>query len=132
MNQTLTIDFDSARQEVEDAGLFVSLCTIKRAPGTQDALGQPDLDPADFTNVFVDVACMVSPNIKQRPVTTSEKLTYKYAMEETDLHVLLDGHFPTILDKDIAVLDGVVTNIKVVENDSQGTTTRLGCIKVAL
>lgn len=131
MNETLTIDFDVARQAVEEAGLFVTTCVIKRAPGTLDSAGQPNLDPASFTTLLT-VTAMVAPNILQRPVSTNEHSLPEYTLETTDLHVLLNGYFPTIIDKDIAVLDGVVTNIKVVEHDSQHTTTRLGCMKVSL
>lgn len=134
MVETITADLTQARQAVEDAHLFSSLCTIRRAPGTLDAAGQPDLDPTHYVDIvgMVNIPCMASPEVLTRPDITDETKLIPETLARRTLHALLDGHYPQIDQKNIARIDGIDYDILAVENDSQGITTRLGLQKRVL
>lgn len=127
MVETVTATLDTARQAVEDAGLFSSLCTIKRPSGAQDASGQPDMTLASATDVpgMVNIPCLAAPETLQRPDVTDETKLVNMTLQRSVRHVLLDGYYPAILQKDFAVVDGVGFEVLAIEPDSQNITTRL-------
>jgi len=127
MLETITTTLDEARQAVEDAGLFSSLCTIKRPSGTQDASGQPDRTLAGASEVsgMVDIPCMAAPEVLQRPDLTDETKLVTMTLQRQQRHVLLNGYYPEILQSDFAVIDGAGFDVLSVEHDSQHITTRL-------
>jgi hypothetical protein len=118
------LDLDSTLEAVEAAGLFSSFCTIQSPSQLPDALGQPDL--VDWTDVLVNVPCMMAPNRIASTSMSDEHKTQFYTAEMTQLHVLLDGYFPQIKQRYRAVVDGTPYDIMGTESDSQKTMTRLG------
>lgn len=119
-------DLDTTRQAVEDANLFSSLCTIRRATGTLDSNGQPDLDPASFVPVagMISIRCMDAPEVLTRPDITDETKLVSMTLARKQRHVLLDGAF-LVLQGDLATIDGIDYDVMSVEPDSQGITTRM-------
>lgn len=127
MTETIDLGLDDARQAVEDAGLCSSLCTIKNKSGALDSAGQPDLTNASATPVtgMVDIACMASPEVLQRPDITDERKGILDTLARMTRHVLLNGHYPAITQAQVATIDGVDYDIMSAESDSQAITTRL-------
>lgn len=126
----------SAIQQVMPAalatGLFSSLVTFQdRAGGDNplvDALGQVDLSNADYVDVsgLVDLKCMFAVERPGRPDVAGMR-TPEYFVESAERHLLLDGYYPTVQERFIAVVDDVIYEITPgsVENDSQKQMTRL-------
>ncbi len=137
MNQT--IDLGSVLTAVESAGLFVATCTIKAPPGTVDSLGQQDLQLSHYVPVagLTAIPCMCAPRSMSK-VGATEMKTPGFTMESSDFHILLDGYFPQIKQKQIAFITGspfdVETALEIdgVESSSQGIMTRLGCSEYSL
>ena len=130
MNQTITLG--SVLTAVEDAGLFVSLCTIQSPSQAPDALGQADL--TNWTDVpgLVDLPCMAAPLTIQRPSTSDEIMAPAFTAEMDTFHVLLDGYYPTIRQRYRAVIDGTPLEIMGAESDSQAIMTRMACRRYSL
>jgi len=113
-----------------ESGFFNSLCTIQQRTGAVSATGQPDLtdwvDIAELTNL----KCMVS---IYRPFTPNISGTVRTPAQfntETEIHILLAGYYPGILQQNqVVVTTGSYAGtyeIMTVEPDSQQTQTRLG------
>ncbi len=136
MNQS--VDLGGVLTAVEDAGLFVSLCTIQSPSQAPDALGQADLTNWTDVSGMVGIACMASPLTINRPSTSDEIQANSYTAEMDTFHVLLDGFYPTIRQRYRAVISGgpfdVATALDIMgaESDSQGIMTRLACRRYSL
>ena len=139
MNQT--VDLSGVLTVVEDAGLFVAACTIKEPPPATDVdgLGQHDLQLSDFTPVvgLIAIPCMCAPRSVAR-VQATEAKNQGFTLESSLFHVLLDGYFPQIEQKQVAFITGppfdteTALEIDGVESSSQGVMTRLGCSEYSL
>lgn len=84
------------------------------------------MNPANFPTVtgMVDIPCMDSPEVLQRPDLTDELDTVQMTLARRTRHVLLDGLY-AVLQSDIATINGTVYDVLAVEPDSQRVTTRL-------
>jgi hypothetical protein len=108
-------------------GLFVSLCTIQRPDGVLIDAGQPS---GNFVNVagLVNIPCMAPPEANVR-ITASEVKSEQNIQSFSELHVLLNGWYPSIEDGVAmgwrAVIDGSAFDLMGAESDSQGTQTRM-------
>jgi hypothetical protein len=126
MNQSLTYEFGQVIPIVEQADLFVSLCTIQARTGAVSVTGQPDL--TDWVNIvgLVNIPCRKA---IQRPYNPNQQATVRTPQQfdtQTQFHVLLDGYFPQIIQANQAVVDGVPYEIMAVESDSENSVmTRL-------
>jgi len=138
MNQTTNLSLGAVLTAVEDAGLFDALCTIKTPPGTEDALGQQDLQIAHYTPVpgMVAIPCMCAP--RARAASAREMKAPGFTMESNGFRVALDGYYPTIKAKQIAFITGppfaseTALEIDGVVSPSQGIYTRLECSEYSL
>jgi hypothetical protein len=119
-----TLNLSSVLTAVENSGLFVSLCTIQSPASTLNAIRQPDL--VTYTNVsgLVDIKCMLSVLGIGIPASEETK-DPEYTREQRERHCLLDGHFPSIIPKYRAVVDGTAYDILSVQHDSQAIMTRM-------
>lgn len=141
MEQGLGFDLGLALTTVEQAGLFVSLCSIKRRPATAgepttDPLGQVDTVPADYTPVagLQNIPAMLSVWRMKPDQAAVNRLEDRYDTL-AERHCLLDGYFPdggvfpadpkAIFQRDLAVIDGGTYEIMAVEPVSQKSFTRL-------
>jgi hypothetical protein len=126
MNQSLTFDLNETLQTVADLGLFVSLCIITRRanPPTVDAGGWPDYSYS--TTVHSSIPCMFAVEAQAKPDKYGVARTQINFQEVAYYHVLLNGSFMDILQRDLATVDGTVYEVMAVEGDSQGVMTRLG------
>lgn len=130
MNQVASIDVSGVMDAALATGLFVSLCTIQAPPGTVNAQGGQNLNPADYIDVagLTDIPCMQAVMTVIRPDVTDETKLGRYTKERNVSHVLLYGYFPEIEQRHQAVIDGVPNDILAVEWSSQktiGKQTRL-------
>lgn len=135
MNQTGTIRFADVLDAVDALGLFDNAtATVQRHDGTVDGVGRPTLSAeADWDDLtgHVDLECMAAHDIFMTNVTRSKEEKSALATAETTLmHVLFNGHYPTILQSDRLILtkgggDPITLDITGVEADSQDTMTRL-------
>jgi hypothetical protein len=132
MNQSLTFSLTDTLEAVEALGLFVSVCDIYDPSQSVNGMGQVDL--SDYTPVtgLQNIPCMraVLSDVKPNPYY-EQKLTQQ-VNEMNIYHVLLDGYYPTILQKQIAVIDGDLLDILNVECDSQRIMTRLAVRRYSL
>lgn len=127
MNQNIIFDLQETVDTVKTLGLFVSLCTIQRRanPPAVDASGWPDY--TGYSNVvgLVGIPCMAAVEATAKP----DKYGVVRAMDKFEVqayyHILLNGYYPAILQRDLAILDGVSYMVEAVESDSQGVMTRL-------
>lgn len=141
MHQGLDFDLKQALTSVEDAGLFVSLCSIKRRPISAgepvvDPLGQVDTVPGDYVPVagLQNIRAMLAVNRMKPDLAAVNRLEDRYDTL-AERHCLLDGYFPdggvfpndptAIFQRDLAVIDGGTYEIMAVEPVSQRTFTRL-------
>jgi len=101
---------------------FSSVCTIQEVPTpiATDAAGEEILAFVDLAD-HVDLPCTIAPSGGQE-VRKPDK-TYVIASH----HVTLAGHYPTVIEKMRAVVNGTALDILLVESDSQSETTRLAC-----
>lgn len=106
---------------------FPSLCTVNMANNTPDALGQVDLsfsNPANYTAILSEVACMRSPSSVSK-VIAGETKTVPMTEALNLFHVLLDGYYPQIPEainnraQLQAVIDGRVHEVLGCESSSQ-------------
>lgn len=131
MNQSLIFDLQETLDTVATMGLFVSKCTITRRanPPSTDGGGWPDYTYS--TAVHTAVPCMKAVEAQAKPDKYGVTRTQINFQEVAYYHVLLDGSFMDILQRDLATVtdaDGTTTVYEVlaVEGDSQGVMTRLG------
>lgn len=110
---------------VEDAGLFSSLCTIKRPTQTQNETGQASLGNPVAVVGMTNIPCMLAPLVILRPQATDEIKLQGWTEEQSEFHLLLDGYYPGVLQKDVADVDGNVYDVLGDESDSQRIMTRL-------
>ncbi len=137
MYQALAYDLQQALKTVEQAFVFVSLCSITRRPSSG---GQPvvsssgwvDTNPTDYTTVagLQNIPCMLAMHSTFRADASATVRTPTEYTEKGDRTVLLDGWFGLtytnpILQRDLATVDGIVYEIMAVEDDSQHILTRL-------
>lgn len=133
LNQSLAYEIDGVMAAAVDTGLFASLVTFKDRPGGDtpqvDDLGQVDLANEDYDDVdgLVDVVCMFSVLAPGRPDPSSGQRTSEYYVESGERHLLLNGFYPDVLARFIAVVDGSLYEITPgsVEHASQEQMTRL-------
>lgn len=108
-------------------GLFVSSCTIQQPDGQLIDAGQPS---GNFVNVagLVNIPCMAPPEANVR-ITASEVKSQEDIQSFSELHILLNGWYPSLEDGVAmgwrAVIDGTVFDIQGAESDSQGQMTRM-------
>ncbi len=125
---------------VRATGLLVSLCTIKRPSGTQDAGGSPN---GSYTAVagLIDIPCTSPPSASAKGAPSAEVRGPADTFATQPHHVLLDRCYPQIRDEwmgtasheggAIATIssppDFVATDYTLIaaEQDSQGEMTRL-------
>lgn len=130
MHQALDYDLTQALHIVEQDGLFTSLCTIKARPGdpqqSGDTRGWPDMTPGDYTvrPGMQNIACMLSVWRMKPDMAAVERLEDRMNVL-AERHLLLDGYFTGIFQRDLATVDGTDYEIMAVEHDSQNTFTRL-------
>jgi hypothetical protein len=113
------IDFSLPIRTVRELGLLKSVCTIKRPPTTTSDTGAASLDPADTETVtgLSDIACMLAP--AKTSAKAAEQNRENYTEQRALFRCLLDGYFPQILQKDLALIDGEYYDIKNVDVSSQ-------------
>jgi hypothetical protein len=135
MTQGIGFDLQQTLRSVEAAGLFVSLCSISRrpTPPTVDAGGWPSYS-SDYAPVtgLQSIPCMKAVESPARPDKYGVTRGAQQFQVQADFHVLLDGYFPAILQRDLAVIDGSTYEIQAVEADSQKVFTRLEVRRVDL
>ena len=131
MNQTTNLSLGAVLTAVEDAGLFSSLCTIQSPSQAPDALGQQNLSTYTNRSGMVDIPCMRAPALLRDP-RAGEAMLPGWTSEQNSFHVLLDGYYPTINQKDRAVIDGIPLEVMTVESDSQRIMTRMSCRRYSL
>jgi len=131
MNQTTNLSLGAVLTAVEDAGLFSSLCTIQSPSQAPDALGQQNLSTFTNRSGMVDIPCMKAPEFIPN-VRGGEMMLPGWTSEHNSFHVILDGYYPTINQKDRAVIDGIPLEVMSVESDSQRIMTRMSCRRYSL
>lgn len=100
------------------ADFYPSTVTIQEATEGQGSYGEETLSWADKTG-HVDLSCRLAPS-GGREVKKADQ-TYVVAT-----HVIaIAGSYPTIAEKDRAVIEGQNYDILLVENDGQERSTRL-------
>ena len=138
MYQGLQYDLAATLTAVEEAGLFVSTCTINRRanPPTVSSRGQVQMGLADYNIVVLtDIPCMKAV-WRMKPDISAVKRSEERFDTLTERHTLLDGWFPQILQRDIATITDydqttgavslvTVYEIMAMEPSSQGIMTRL-------
>ena len=125
MNQDLGYELVAVMPTALDCGLFDSLCTIQQRTNTVGPTGQPDLTDWVDIPTLTGLECMLS---LQRPFVTNQSATVRTPQQfdtETEVHILLQGYYPQILQQNQAVVDGIPYMIMGVESDSQKRQTRL-------
>lgn len=80
--------------------------------------------PTGSTNILVDVPCSMAPLNEANP-TDDEKRSPTIQGSFDKRVVKLSGYFPQIVERHIAIVDGVTWQIRGVEHDSQHVSTRL-------
>jgi len=118
MNQGIGYDITAVMDYAADTGLFSSVCTIQAWNEAVGASGQP-------TGVYANVTGLILIPCQAMPLSARER---KALGEETSiamLHVLLNGLYAGIVEKQRAVIDGVVYDIVAVDQDSQGQMTTM-------
>ncbi len=133
MNQSNNLELSSVLDVVRANGLFVSLVTIRQPPAVLLPLNQVDLDPAAFTPVagLENLRCMKSP-LQYGIPREYERRRVNYIEESEHYHVLIDGYYPAIQQRQQALVDGLPYDILTVESDSQRVMTRLAIQEYAL
>jgi len=127
---------------VEQAGFFVSLCTVYESGTSADALGQVDLTTSGFTALAgcVNIPC-IRAAISMLRLQAGEIKAVDYTQSFNLFHVLLDGYYPQIPEAIArggqlrAIIDGVPHQVVGAESSSQlapGGQTRLACHQVVL
>lgn len=128
MTDDLTYDFAAVPELVEAAGLWTSVCVIKRPTQAMDPVsGQVNLDPADATIV---TGCDAIPCRKAPLNVGSPNPQYKIKLpaevdEMNVFHVSMNGWFPQIQQRDYAIIDGEFFEVLVNEPASSYTMGRL-------
>ena len=125
MNQGILYELGQVLPGVEALGLFDSLCTIQQRTNTVSALGQPDLTDWNDIPGLTNIQSMLSIQRTALPNQAATVRTPEQFDTQTQLHLLLNGYFPQILQQNQAVVDGTPYEIMAVESDSQKTQTRL-------
>ncbi len=138
MNQNIIFDLQETVDTVATLGLFVSLCSIERRPnppGT-DASGWPDysVSPTGYQPVagLTNIPCMNAVEATAKPDKYGVVRTAMELETMAYYHILLNGYYPTILQRDLAIVDGTTYMVQAVESDSQGVMTRLAVRRWAL
>ncbi len=146
MNQSISYELDAVMPAAIDTGLFSNVVTFKDRPGGAagqvNATGQVDLETADFTNVvgLVDIPCMFAVISPYRPDRNGGARMPDYFVESQNRHMLLNGYYPQVLQRYIAVIEGDIDPLTgqptvyeitpgSVEHDSQHRETRLAVRK---
>lgn len=132
MNQGLQYEINAVMPAAVVTGLFPSLCTFQDRAGAAtpvlDPLGQVDLADADYENVagLVDIPCMIAAVSQLKPLLEGGR-TQEYNFEAPQRHILLNDWYPQVLQRYLAIVDGVTYSITPggVESDSQQQQTRL-------
>lgn len=127
MYQGLALDLSATLSAVEQAGLFVSVCTIQTRNNTVTAGSGGQIDLTDWSDVsgLVNIPAMLAVSVNLRP---DQGATLRKSQEFDQMakkHCLLDGYFPAILQQYSAVVDGTRYEIMAVEPDSQKVMTRM-------
>lgn len=132
MNQSLSYEYTQVMPQVVQVGLLVSLCTIQQraTTGTEpvtNSVGQVDLSGADYTNVpgLMNIPCMLAVLRPFRADITAVVRRPEQWDTLADKLVTLNGYYPAILQRHLAVVDGITYEIMAVESDSQQQVTRL-------
>ena len=110
---------------VNDAGLFISLCTIQERTGAVNSMGQVDMTTWVNVSGLVNLPCMMSVQVPLRPDASAQTRRVEEIDSLGHRHVLIDGWYPQILQSQTAVIDSARYEIFAVESDSQKTQTRL-------
>jgi hypothetical protein len=135
LNQSTHQDLTGVITAVFDAGLFSSLCSIYQFPdpeaGGVNAWGQIDLTNSTPVAGLQLIPCMFAPQPQGAP-GSNEKRGSEVIEQFNVFHVLLSGYFDSIVQKQIARIDGTDYSILNVESDSQGIMTRLAVRLYAL
>jgi hypothetical protein len=127
-NQTLTADFAQIAGIWRQAGLAVSLCTIKRRPSppTVGPSGVPAQRAGDYTPVagLTNIPCQLSVWRMKPDIAAVSRMQDRYDTL-AERHLLLNDSYLGILQRDVATVDGTDYEIMAVEQPSQGGNTRL-------
>ncbi len=130
-NQSLTYELDAVMPEANLTGYFSKLVTFKDRPGganpVRNSSGQIDL--TNLVNVpgLINIPCQLAVQVEIRPNATGGARLPENFVETSQRHILLNGYYPQILQRYIAVVDGVQYEITpgAVEHFSQNRQTRL-------
>ncbi len=124
----------SVMPTVRASGLLVSLCTIQRPSGNQDASGAPDGLYVPVTGL-INIACTSPPSASAKGMPAAEVRGPADTFATQPHHVLLDSYYPQIQDEwlgtatqeggAIATIDGIDYTLIAVEHDSQSQMTRM-------
>ena len=128
MNQSLLYEIQSVMTDAVATGLFSSVATFYDRSGSVD----PDTGQLDQTNLVAvsglsGIACMIAPMMSRGdPMVQGFRAVQGYA-EMPERHILLDGYYPTVIQRYIVDVDGTQYAITPggVEQDSQKQMTRL-------
>lgn len=107
---------------------YPSSLTVQKLVVTQNALGEKSKNPESWSNVagLVDLPCRCAP--KSATENKGERLTF----EQSSFTIAIAGHYPAILPKMRAVVDGVNYDILGVRSDDEQKTTSLDAQVVKL
>lgn len=97
---------------------YLSTCTIQAATDTAGSTGE-------ITQVWADVAGLVSLPCNIAPVSISERRGTERTVELGTHKVYLQAYYATVTAMQHAIVDGVTYNILSVEQDSQSAVTVL-------
>jgi hypothetical protein len=136
MNQSAFQDLSAVLGAVEAAGLFSSLCSVYEFPDPEttgvSAWGQVNLTDAVPVTGLQNIPCMKAPMPVGDPSANNEKRGSELIEQTNVFHALLDGFYPTVVQRQLAVIDGVAHSILNTESDSQSIMTRLAVRVYAL
>ncbi len=106
---------------------YVSTCTIQQATETPDPLGQPI--PA-WANVpgLVNLPCAIAPF--GGSTEASQRNRSDSIIDAATHAIAIAGYYPTIVNKQRAVVAGVAYDIVGAETDSHSAMTRLRVVLV--
>lgn len=108
---------------LQAAGFYPSQCTIRRSSSTRSATGQVDGVLTTLPG-HANIACRDSP-VATQGRGGDEIRRADGSIVQTPRRVALAGHYPNIVESDIARIDGVDRPIVTVDHDDQTRTTTL-------
>jgi hypothetical protein len=127
MNQSLLGELAAVMPAATQTGLFSSLVTFKDISATVNSTGQVDMTNLVPVAGLANISCQLSAAMLLRPDAAGGGRGPEDFFQKSLRHLLLNGYYPTIMQRYIAVVDGVNYEILpgAIEHDSQKQQTRL-------